>query len=68
MLCVRMSANILAAAAYMYSVISEPPGARVFPLYELFLTTNNSAEACLSTCSAFGYPAAGMEFGTQCCT
>ncbi|KAE9389021.1 galactose oxidase [Gymnopus androsaceus JB14] len=34
--------------------------------WELQLTLNNSAETCTSTCSAFGYTAAGMEFGIQC--
>lgn len=24
-------------------------------------------EACLNQCAAFGYPAAGMEFGDECC-
>ena len=48
--------------------ISEPPGGRVFPLYEIFLTTNNSATNCLNLCSTFGYPAAGMEYSSQCCT
>ncbi|GJJ13871.1 hypothetical protein Clacol_008128 [Clathrus columnatus] len=40
-------------------------GTRVFP-YQLFFETNNSAEVCLNTCAAFGYPAAGMEFGDEC--
>jgi hypothetical protein len=31
------------------------------------LGSANSPEACLSACGTFGYGAAGMEFGTQCC-
>ncbi|KAH9172526.1 copper radical oxidase [Lactarius sanguifluus] len=45
--------------------LAEPGAARVFP-YQLILTTNNTAENCLSQCSAFGYPAAGMEYANEC--
>lgn len=41
-------------------------GGRVFP-YQIINTNNNSAEACLNQCGAFGYPAAGMEYGDECC-
>ena len=44
----------------------EPNGARVFP-YQLIYTNNNTIEACLNQCAAFGYPAAGAEFGDECC-
>ncbi|EKM51419.1 uncharacterized protein PHACADRAFT_263533 [Phanerochaete carnosa HHB-10118-sp] len=40
-------------------------GNRVFP-YQIINTNNNSAEACLNQCGAFGYPAAGMEYGDEC--
>ena len=40
--------------------------AKVFP-YQLILTTTNDAQNCLSACSKFGYGAAGMEYGTECC-
>jgi len=49
-----------------YSTISEPEPNHVFP-YRLILVDNNSAQNCLSQCSAFGYSAAGMEFGRECC-
>ena len=39
---------------------SEPNGGRAFP-YQNIYTTNNTVEACLNQCAAFGYPAAGME-------
>jgi hypothetical protein len=42
------------------------PG-RVFP-YQLILTKNNSATNCLSQCQKFGFGAAGMEYGEECCT
>ncbi|EKM51417.1 uncharacterized protein PHACADRAFT_263528, partial [Phanerochaete carnosa HHB-10118-sp] len=45
--------------------IQENTTARVFP-WQLILPTNNSAETCLSQCSAFGYGAAGMEFADEC--
>ncbi|KAI0631805.1 hypothetical protein C8Q77DRAFT_1219134 [Trametes polyzona] len=45
--------------------IQEPNGARVFP-YQSILTNNNTIEACLNLCAAFGFPAAGAEFGNQC--
>lgn len=49
------------------TAFSEPAvGSRVFP-YELDWTTNNTVDACLNQCAAFGYPAAGLEYGEQCC-
>jgi hypothetical protein len=35
--------------------------------YQNVYTSNNTAEACLNQCAAFGYPAAGMEYGDECC-
>ncbi|KAI6024210.1 copper radical oxidase-like protein [Pisolithus marmoratus] len=46
--------------------LSEPaPGSHYFP-YENDWTNNNTVEACLNQCAAFGYPAAGLEYGEQC--
>ncbi|KAH8988288.1 copper radical oxidase [Lactarius hatsudake] len=45
--------------------LAEPGAARVFP-YQLILTTNNTAENCLTQCSTFGYSAAGMEYADEC--
>ncbi|KAL7277999.1 hypothetical protein ACG7TL_007952 [Trametes sanguinea] len=45
--------------------LQEPDGSRVFP-YQLIYTNNNTIEACLNQCAAFGYPAAGAEFGDEC--
>lgn len=39
---------------------------RTFP-YMTTYTTNNSATACLSRCQEYGFQAAGMEYGEQCC-
>jgi hypothetical protein len=44
----------------------EPGAVRVFP-YQVIFPHNNSAENCLTQCSTFGYPAAGMEAGDECC-
>jgi WSC domain len=45
---------------------SEPAGGgRVFP-YLITNATYNSVEQCLTQCSAYGYPAAGLEYGQQC--
>ncbi|KAF8264450.1 hypothetical protein EI94DRAFT_1703239 [Lactarius quietus] len=44
--------------------LAEPQPDHVFP-YRIILA-NNSAQDCLSQCSAFGYPAAGMEYGSEC--
>lgn len=44
----------------------EPNGARVFPYQNIF-TNNNTIEGCLNLCASFGYPAAGAEFGDECC-
>ncbi|KAI4941281.1 hypothetical protein J4E91_010858 [Alternaria rosae] len=40
-------------------------GNQVFP-HKLLNTTGNSPEWCLSRCQAFGYMAAGMEYGEEC--
>ncbi|KAJ7785161.1 galactose oxidase [Mycena maculata] len=45
--------------------LAEAVNGRVFP-WEIDNTNNNSAPACLDQCAAFGYTAAGMEFGFQC--
>ena len=45
---------------------SEPNGGRAFP-YQNIYTTNNTVEACLNQCAAFGYPAAGMEVHCYFC-
>ncbi|KAJ7513073.1 galactose oxidase [Mycena galericulata] len=45
--------------------LAEVTGGRVFP-WEIDNINNNSATACLGQCAAFGYGAAGMEFGFQC--
>jgi hypothetical protein len=44
----------------------EPGAVRVFP-YQVIFPHNNSARNCLTQCSTFGYPAAGMEVGDECC-
>ena len=43
-----------------------PNGARLFP-NEIVQQTNLTVEFCLNQCAAFGYPAAGLEFGQECC-
>lgn len=40
-------------------------GIRTFP-YQI-ITSNNTATNCLLQCQAFGYNAAGLEYGSQCC-
>ncbi|KAG6332530.1 hypothetical protein ID866_6559 [Astraeus odoratus] len=46
--------------------LQEPTtGVRMFP-YELDWVTNNTVTACLNQCAAYGYPAAGLEYGEQC--
>ena len=45
---------------------SEPGANHVFP-YQITFPQNNSAQNCLTQCSTYGYPAAGMENGTECC-
>jgi hypothetical protein len=48
-------------------VYSEPNATgRVFP-YQVTFAQNNSAQNCLTRCSTYGYPAAGMENGDECC-
>ena len=43
-----------------------PNGVRLFP-NQIVQPTNNSVDFCLNQCAAFGYPAAGLEFGQECC-
>ncbi|KAJ7720043.1 galactose oxidase [Mycena metata] len=45
--------------------LEEANNVDIFP-WEIQLETNNSATTCLSQCAAFGYAAAGMEFGDRC--
>ncbi|KAN0105464.1 copper radical oxidase [Russula decolorans] len=45
--------------------LAEPGAVRVFP-YQVIFPHNNSAQNCLTQCSTFGYPAAGMEAGDEC--
>lgn len=66
----RVSEDFLSECPYTDCPLnddSEPTtGTRVFP-YEMDWTTNNTVDACLNQCAAFGYPAAGLEYGDQCC-
>ncbi|KAF4584731.1 hypothetical protein EYR38_001962 [Pleurotus pulmonarius] len=45
--------------------LQEPGAQRVFP-YQIIMQNNLTVDACLNQCAAFGYPAAGMEFGDEC--
>lgn len=45
---------------------SEPQNGKIWK-YQSILTKTNSAAECLSRCSSFGFMAAGMEYGTECC-
>jgi len=45
---------------------SEPNPAHVFP-HQIMFPQSNSVQSCLTQCSTFGYPAAGMEHGNECC-
>ena len=46
---------------------SEPGGtSRVFP-YQIMFPQNNTIQSCLTRCSTYGYPAAGLENGDECC-
>ena len=38
---------------------------RTFP-WQIILPQNNSAQTCLSLCSAYGYGRGGMEYGDEC--
>ena len=47
-------------------IYSEPGTDHVFP-NQLIFSKTNSAQICLTQCSTYGYPAAGMENGDECC-
>ncbi|RPD53575.1 galactose oxidase [Lentinus tigrinus ALCF2SS1-7] len=51
---------------YQGCLTDNAAGSRTFPLYQIINQTNTTIEGCLSQCSAFGYPAAGVEFGQEC--
>ncbi|KAF5353807.1 hypothetical protein D9758_010585 [Tetrapyrgos nigripes] len=40
-------------------------GVRVLP-WQIIWEGNNTAEACMNQCAAFGYSASGVEFGQEC--
>lgn len=42
-----------------------PGGLRALP-YQLILSNNNTANNCISQCSAFGYAFGGLEYGDEC--
>ncbi|WPH02215.1 Hypothetical protein R9X50_00507000 [Acrodontium crateriforme] len=50
---------------YSGCVSDNAQGTRALP-YQIISATNNSAEFCLSQCSAFGYMVGGMEYGEEC--
>lgn len=35
--------------------------------YQIILNNNNTANNCISQCSAFGYSSGGLEYGNECC-
>lgn len=37
-----------------------------FP-YMVWNNASNTPDACIKQCQAFGYNAAGLEYGSQCC-
>ncbi|SJL08884.1 related to glyoxal oxidase precursor [Armillaria ostoyae] len=43
----------------------EQVGTRTLPWQNIW-PTNNTVEACLNQCAAFGYSAAGLEYGQEC--
>ncbi|KAI0071302.1 copper radical oxidase [Panus rudis PR-1116 ss-1] len=51
--------------AYQGCFQEGPNAARVFP-YEITMLNNATVDACLNQCQKYGYPAAGLESGTQC--
>jgi hypothetical protein len=56
----------LTARIPLILIYSEPNATHVFP-YQIIFLNNNTAQNCLARCSTFGYPAAGMENGDECC-
>jgi hypothetical protein len=42
--------------------LKEPGARRVLP-YQNAWPANNTVDGCLNRCAAFGYPAAGLEYG-----
>ncbi|KAI0808290.1 hypothetical protein C8Q74DRAFT_1189458 [Fomes fomentarius] len=58
--------NLPGQFEYQGCLAEGPNGRRVFPLYQIISQTNTTIQGCLSQCAAFGYPAAGVEFGQEC--
>ena len=67
--CIRQAINAPHSGNAVNAVVMrdrEPEGGRVFP-NQIINADNNTVEGCLNQCAKFGYPAAGMEFGRECC-
>ncbi|ORY19791.1 hypothetical protein BCR34DRAFT_595240 [Clohesyomyces aquaticus] len=45
--------------------VTDAPANRALP-YQIIMNNNNTANNCISQCSAFGYNAGGMEYGVEC--
>lgn len=45
--------------------LREVVNGRMFP-YQIIWPGNNTAVACMNQCAAFGFPAAGVEYGQEC--
>ena len=54
------------ARQLLIPIHSERGAAQVFP-YQIKFPQNNTGQNCLSQCSTFGYPAAGMKASDECC-
>ncbi|KAK7691709.1 hypothetical protein QCA50_005109 [Cerrena zonata] len=50
---------------WAYQGCLQDTNARVFP-NQLDWVTNNTVVDCINQCQTFGFPAAGLEFGSQC--
>ncbi|KAK0190079.1 glyoxal oxidase N-terminus-domain-containing protein [Armillaria mellea] len=50
---------------YQGCYTDEQVGTRTLPWQNIW-PTNNTVEACLNQCAAFGYSAAGLEYGQEC--
>ncbi|CCA72580.1 related to glyoxal oxidase precursor [Serendipita indica DSM 11827] len=58
-------ANLPGSYQYLGCYAEAPGGLRVFD-YLIESQTATTIDGCLNLCSSYGYPAASLEFGTQC--
>lgn len=62
---IPVALNSTLPGEWTYAGCHTDTNTRVLP-WQIIWPTNNTVEACLNQCHAFGYTAAGLEYGQEC--